>query len=114
MAQFGQLSLYWNLALFLGAAALVWLAGTRLSQYADRISSRTGIGQAVTGLLLLAGVTSLPEIGVTITSSAAGDTKLALNNLLGSIAMQVAILVKTRGTWTPCRVGFIALISLRN
>lgn len=92
MADFPQLGLPWNIGLFAGAAVFVWMAGTRLAQYADRISGRTGIGEAVIGMLLLAGVTSLPEIGVTVTSSIAGDTKLALNNLFGSIAMQVAIL----------------------
>jgi cation:H+ antiporter len=92
MPDFSQFALPWNIGLFAGAAVLVWLAGTRLSHYADTINSRTGAGQAMIGLLLLAGVTSLPEIGVTVTSSVAGDTQLALNNLFGSIAMQVAML----------------------
>lgn len=92
MFAFAQMSLWANVGLFAVAAALVWMAGSRLSQYADAISHVTGIGQAVIGLLLLAGVTSLPEIGVTVTSAAAGDSALAVNNLTGSIAMQVAIL----------------------
>jgi cation:H+ antiporter len=89
---FAKFGLWVNGGLFLAAAACVWFAGSRVSIYADRISKITGLGQGVIGLILLAGVTSLPEIGVTATASATGDAKLAVNNLFGSIAMQVAIL----------------------
>jgi cation:H+ antiporter len=92
MLDFTQFSLILNLAIFAVAAVMVWIAGTRLAWYADAISTKTGIGQAAMGLMLLAGVTSLPEIGVTVSSAIAGDKQLALNNLFGSIAMQVAIL----------------------
>ena len=92
MPDFTQMSLVVNLALLAAAAAAIWFAGTRIAQYADAISEKTGLGQALLGLLLLAGVTSLPEIGVTVSAAWAGDTKLAVNNLFGSIAMQVAIL----------------------
>lgn len=92
MLDFTQFSLVLNFGIFAVAAVMVWIAGTRLSRYADAISTKTGIGQAAIGLMLLAGVTSLPEIGVTVSSAFAGDKQLALNNLFGSIAMQVAIL----------------------
>lgn len=89
---FRDLSLWLNLALFTASAALVWYAGTRVAEYADVIARRTGLGHAAAGLLLLAGITSLPEMAVTVTASATGNAQLAVNNLLGSVAMQVAIL----------------------
>lgn len=89
---FRDLGLWTNLAIFAGSAALVWFAGTRVAEYADAIARRTGLGHAAAGLLLLAGITSLPEIAVTVTASATGNPQLAVNNLLGSVAMQVAIL----------------------
>jgi cation:H+ antiporter len=89
---FEKLSLTLNIAIFAGAALAVWLAGTRVAGWADRLSRRTGIGQAAMGLLLLAGVTSLPEIAVTVTAAVGDNPKLAVNNLLGSVALQVAIL----------------------
>jgi cation:H+ antiporter len=81
-----------NAAIFAASAAIVWFAGARVARYADAIARNTGLGHAAAGLLLLAGVTSLPEVAVTITASADGNAQLAVNNLLGSIAMQVAIL----------------------
>ena len=92
MIETTDLGLGVNAVLFLVAAALVWGAGTRLAAYANNLSRATGIDQALMGLVLLAGVTSLPEIAVTVTSAAADDARLAINNLLGSIAMQVTVL----------------------
>lgn len=92
MPDFAQFGLPLNLAAFAAAAAAVWFAGARLTHYADAISKATGIGQAVIGIILLAGVTSLPEIGVTATASISGNAELAVNNLFGSIALQVALL----------------------
>ncbi|WP_274425829.1 sodium:calcium antiporter [Chelativorans sp. YIM 93263] len=92
MLEFVNLPLPANLVLFAVAAVVVLFAGDRLSRYADTISGITGIGHATMGLMLLAGVTSLPEIAVTVTATLDGHSILALNNLFGSIAMQVALL----------------------
>jgi cation:H+ antiporter len=43
-------------------------------------------------MILLGGITSLPEIAVTVTASISGNAALAVNNLLGGFTMQVAVL----------------------
>jgi cation:H+ antiporter len=92
MPDFTALPLVANFAIFLAAGVAVWIAGTRISRYADAISERSGLSHALLGLLLLGGVTSLPEIGATVSAAATANPELAVNNLFGSIAMQVAIL----------------------
>lgn len=92
LTDFSGNALWLNLALFAASAMVVWFAGARIARYADALATETGLGHAVMGLLLLAGVTSLPEVAVTLTASATGNAELAVNNLLGSIALQVAIL----------------------
>lgn len=84
--------LWINLTLFAVAACMVWFAGVRVTSYADTIARETGIGHIAAGLLLLAGVTSLPEVAVALFSAAAHNPALTINNLLGEIAMQKAIL----------------------
>ncbi len=69
MPDLNQLPLFANLLVFGAAAAGVWIAGTRLSIYADEISDRRRIGKALMGLIFLAGATSLPEIVTTITAA---------------------------------------------
>jgi cation:H+ antiporter len=82
-----------NLLLFACAAAVIWMAGTRLARYADRISDRTGLGEALVGVVFLAIATSLPEIASVLTATSSGEAPLAVNNLLGSIGLQTAIVV---------------------
>lgn len=77
MIDFTQLNIAINLALFAVAAAAVWIAGTRITTYANALSVKTGIGQAVIGMVLLAGITSTPEFGTAFSSAAIG----AVNNL---------------------------------
>jgi cation:H+ antiporter len=81
-----------NLALFAAAAALVWFTGTRIARYADAIAEKTGIGREVLGIVLLGGVTSLPELGVASTAALAGHPALSVNDLLGSAALNVVII----------------------
>jgi cation:H+ antiporter len=100
----------WGLgAAFLAAAALVWVAGIRLAVYAEEVAERTGIGRAFVGALLLGGVTSLPEASTTVSASAIGNAPLAVNNIFGGIALQVAVLALAdwivRGRALSSRVG---------
>ncbi|CAN5519445.1 sodium:calcium antiporter [soil metagenome] len=81
-----------NVGLFVAGAAAVWVAGTRLARYADALAHQTRIGHAFIGAILLGGVTSLPEIATVVTAARLGNAPLAVNNMLGSVAMQVAIL----------------------
>jgi cation:H+ antiporter len=87
---------FWlNFAVFAFAAVVVWAAGARLTRTLDAISVKTGLGQAFVGMLLLGGITSLPEIANVISASVAGVPRLAVNNLLGSAAINVVLLAAT-------------------
>jgi cation:H+ antiporter len=89
---FDDLSLPVLAAIFMAASATVWWARTRLSRYASVIADRTGLGQAVVGVVLLGFATSLPEVATTVTASVAGNAPMAVNNLLGGVAFQVVVL----------------------
>ncbi len=89
---FAGLPLWVNLILFLLAAALVWLAGTRLAHYADEIAGRKRIGRALMGLVFLAAATSLPELVATLSAAIQNNPALLLNNMFGGITLQTAML----------------------
>jgi len=89
---FGNNSLAVNLAIFVVLAVVIWLAGTRISFYADALTTRTGMGSAFMGMVFLAAATSSPEIGTTISAATAGQAQLAVNNAFGGVSMQTAIL----------------------
>ena len=92
MPNLADMSLWIAVPVFVAAAIVVWFSGARITKYADIISEQTGIGQAVLGVLMLGGITSLPEVAVALSSSISGDGDLAVNSVLGGVAMQVAVL----------------------
>jgi cation:H+ antiporter len=77
---------------FVAATVAVWIAGTRLTHALDAIARKTGLGEAFVGMLLLGGITSLPEVANVVAASSGGAPQLAVNNLLGSAAINVVLL----------------------
>lgn len=74
-------------------AALIFFSGSRLSRYSDRIAAITGVGRAWLGLILLATVTSLPELFVGIASAGLhANADLAVGDVLGSCVFNMLIL----------------------
>ncbi len=90
---FDHLSLPVLLLLFAAAGAAVWVAGTYLSDTTDVLSSRLGLGEALGGLILLAIVTNLPELAITVSAALGGHLDIAVGNILGGIALQTVVLV---------------------
>lgn len=132
MFTFNNYDLTTNLWIFAAAACAVWIAGTKIAVYADELAERFSLSRAMLGLLLLAGVTSLPEIATGFTAAYSGYPELAVNNLLGGIAMQVALLavadvvlgkdaltsvvpnpmVMLQGAFNVCLLTFVAITVL--
>lgn len=82
-----------NFAGFLFCAVVIFLAGKKLAHYGDALADLTGLGKAWIGLILMASVTSLPELMVGISSSAiVKSADLAVGDILGSCAFNLGIL----------------------
>lgn len=77
---------------FVVAALVIAVAGTFMSALADRLADRTGMGEAMTGMLLLAGATSLPDFAATLSAAVDGRASLAMSNIMGSMAVNLAFL----------------------
>lgn len=74
-------------------AVIIFWAGKRISYYGDQIAELTGMGRAWIGLILMASVTSLPELVVGISASAwVKSADLAVGDVLGSCAFNLGIL----------------------
>lgn len=84
--------LWLNIAQFIIGSAVVWLCGTRLSRYVAHLATALKISSGFAGMFILGGITSLPELATTGTASLAGNASLAINNLLGSLAINVVFL----------------------
>lgn len=78
---------------FLLCATIIFFAGRWLSYYGDLLADKTGMSKGWVGLILMASVTSLPELMVGISSSAIVESAdLATGDILGSCAFNLGIL----------------------
>jgi cation:H+ antiporter len=86
-------NLYVNILGFMVCAAVIIYSGSRLSFYGDKIADLTGMGRAWVGLILLASVTSLPELITGISSVAIVKAPdLAAGDIFGSCVFNLLIL----------------------
>lgn len=70
---------------FAVCAALIALAGWRLLPYGDVIAEKTGLDGTWIGVVLLASVTSLPELATGVSAVAAANApNIAVGNVPGA------------------------------
>ena len=75
-------------------AGIIAYAGTRLSRYGDVIADKTGLSGNWIGLILLATVTSLPELVSGISSvTLANVPNIAVGDIFGSCVFNLMILI---------------------
>ena len=85
-------SLILSITAFGIAALVIVIAGCQLARQADTLADRTGLGEALFGVLLLAGVTSLPDLAATLSAALDARPDLAMSNVMGSMTANLAFL----------------------
>jgi cation:H+ antiporter len=92
-------------AFILCTSAIVY-AGTRLSRYGDIIAEKTGLGRTWIGVVLMATVTSLPELATGISSvTYAGVPDIAAGDVLGSCVFNMLILALLDAVYRPMPIS---------
>ena len=82
----------WWLLIYLVLASLVVFLSIKLSTFVDLLDKKTKVSGALLGGILLAGVTSLPELFTSLTGTLiVGDNKLVLGNIMGSDFFDIMI-----------------------
>ena len=75
---------------FAAITAVIVLAGSKLSKYGDVIAEKTGMGRTWVGVVLMASVTSLPELITGISSVALFNLpNIAVGNILGACMLNM-------------------------
>jgi len=83
--------MYW--AGYAACTVLIVFSGVKLSGYGDIIAVKTGLGRTWIGVVLMASVTSLPELITGLGSvTYAGAPDIAVGNVLGSCTFNMLIL----------------------
>lgn len=78
---------------FLACTCVIIISGSRLSKYGDIIAEKTGLGRTWIGVVLMATVTSLPELVTGLSSvTYAGTPDIAVGDILGSCVFNMLII----------------------
>jgi len=84
---------FWVWLKFVLCLAIILFAGTKLARYGDVIAEKTGLGRLWIGLVLLAFITSIPELTTGISAVALVKVPdLAMGTLMGSCIFNLLIL----------------------
>ena len=101
-------------ALFYFAAGIVLLAlgGDSVVKAASGLARRAGLSPFVTGLVLVAFATSVPELAVNLRAIWIGDHALALGNVVGSNIANFGLTLGAAALCAPLLIRWKALPSL--
>jgi cation:H+ antiporter len=78
---------------FLLCVAIILFAGMKLARYGDAIAEKTGLGRMWIGLVLIAAITSMPELVTGVSAAALVKLPdLTLGTILGSCFFNLSIL----------------------
>jgi cation:H+ antiporter len=96
----------------LACVAVIGVAGVRLSRYGDIIAEKSGLSRGWVGLILLATVTSLPELVTGLSSvTVAQVPDIAVGDIMGSCVFNLLIIVvldfmyRKESVYTRARLG---------
>ena len=84
--------MWWLFVLYVVAIVLVVFLSNKVANYTDIIEKRTKLSGALLGGIVLAGITSLPELVTGITSSLLGEPELVQGDIFGSNVFDVCII----------------------
>ena len=73
-------------------SAVLVVAGFYLTIVGDRIADETGFGESLVGFIMLAAITSLPELSTSLSAAAIGQANLVAGNIFGSNLFNLSII----------------------
>ena len=102
------LSIVW---IIVGLACLI--GGSNLFvEGATKVAEHIGVSEAVIGLTIVAGGTSLPELATSVVSARKGNSGIAIGNVLGSNVFNILAILGVTGVITPMYLQGITMLDL--
>ena len=108
LAFFAFLVIFPVLYIVLGLGALIG-GGELFVEGACGIARSAGVSEAVIGLTLVAGGTSLPELATSVVAARKGQSALAIGNVVGSNIFNIFFILGTCATLKPLAVTGLTL-----
>lgn len=96
---------------FLGLTCLVYGSNLFVSS-ATAIARALNVSDAVIGLTIVAGGTSLPELATSMVAALKGRSAIAIGNVIGSNVFNILMILGITGLITPMQIQGIQLLDL--
>ena len=97
------------LLLVIGLACLV-VGSNIFVNGATAVAQQLGVSEAVIGLTVVAGGTSLPELATSVVAARKGNSGIAIGNVLGSNVMNILLILGGAGLICPMQVEGITIV----
>lgn len=97
------------LLLVIGLACLV-VGSNIFVNGATAVAQQLGVSEAVIGLTVVAGGTSLPELATSVVAARKGNSGIAIGNVLGSNVMNILLILGGAGLICPMQVKDITIV----
>ena len=95
----------------LGLACLIFGSNLFVDS-ATKVAASLGVSEAVIGLTIVAGGTSLPELATSVVAARKGQSAIAIGNVIGSNVFNILMIVGITGLICPMEIKDITLIDL--
>ena len=94
-----------------GLASLVFGSNVFVD-HATAVAQQLGVSEAVIGLTIVAGGTSMPELATSVVAAKKGQSAIAIGNVIGSNVYNVLMIIGLTGFIQPMDITGITLIDL--
>lgn len=77
---------------------------------ATEVAGMLGISEAVIGLTIVAGGTSLPELATSVVAARKGQSSIAIANVIGSCVYNILLIIGVTGIITPMAIEGLSIL----
>ncbi len=93
----------------IGLAGLVVGSDCFVSSATD-VAAMLGVSEAVIGLTIVAGGTSLPELATSVVAARKGQSAIAMGNVIGSCVFNILLIIGVTGVMAPMTINGLTIV----
>lgn len=93
----------------IGLACLVVGSDCFVSSATD-VAAMLGVSEAVIGLTIVAGGTSLPELATSVVAARKGQSAIAMGNVIGSCVYNILLIIGVTGVIAPMTINGLTIV----
>lgn len=97
--------------ILLGLAGLI-IGSNKFVESASALAASLGVSDAMIGLTIVAGGTSLPELATSVVAARKGQSAMAIGNVLGSNVFNVLFILGCTAVISPMNIQGITLVDM--